>query len=451
MADSVSHRSMLTTIRDALVGQGPAADPDPDPGIDADAPADAQAEPAPDGHRKFWGEEDIAAATGAYGWQAIPAAYACVGHITAALAAMPKVVVEEQRLGSRAYKVVEHELNHVMRYPLPWLDGVQAWEIVAARLVATGNGFFELLRGRRGGVIGMNPCWSATGRARPGDAAGPEWTVQDIAGAAHLRRRLDERSIARFHGLSLNGLSSPSPIERTRQGVLASSQEAQMFLSRRFGDTIRKSVVRVDPDLAKQSGHAGVEDLKRQLEDFKADWAKVDQQKMSTLVMPAGLRIDDRSLFSASDMQVIEILRWTVEDICRIFGVPPRLLGHYASGQRVDGKVGTQAEDFWRYGVRPWATRISAQMTLKGLSVADRMRRLSVRMISEPVREGSPEENARIAGTSYADGGVVTRNEAREMMSMPPDPDGDEYAVPRGGTDTGGRPQAAAVRGEGDA
>ena len=136
---------------------------------------------------------------------------------------------------------------------------------------------------------------------------------------------------------------------------------------------------------------------------------------------------------SSVDLQLIDIMKWGVEDICRCWLMPPRMVGHYHAGLRQESRMSGQSEDFERWTIRGHALRDSSQMTFKLLTHNDRhVRRLRIRADTSRIARGSLGERIEQAARGYADGGVYTLNEARRELDLPPKPNGDEVMTPRG-------------------
>ena len=432
----VRHRSMFGTVRNWM---NPVAQADPEP---EDSQQGKLSWPDPGAEDTFYNRDN--APTPGYGnsWESISAAYACVGYIASALAGMPKVVAREATFGSRSIVQQDHMLNSVMKFPSRVMDDIQVWETVCARMLATGNGYM-LIERISGGRMRLHPLWDAQrtnpNPRNPNDEA--SWSATSAVDSSVAYNSIPDSDIIHLHNIGLKDFKAPSPIQKMAKTILMSKQ-AQSFLSGRLSDKFRMTSVTYDRKELGTSLGANIGNLQELIDKFKEGYKKAQREGSQTMFWPAGMKIDDRPLFNATDMQAIEVLKFSVEEICRIYGVSPRMVGHFASGQRVENKVGTQAEDFWRNAVKPWAQRIEAQLTLKLIKIEERMDGLRVKLLSEGVREGSPEERMRNASHGYADGGLITQNEGRAIIGLPPTEDGDKFQVPRGGTDQGGRPQS---------
>ena len=114
---------------------------------------------------------------------------------------------------------------------------------------------------------------------------------------------------------------------------------------------------------------------------------------------------------SAADIQLIELLKYSVEDIGRAFGVPPRMLGHFHEGAKVATTFEGHAVDFERWSVQEHVQRVQAQLTTKLVSADDAAQGLVVRMPADRIRAGSWTEQVRAVDQAVAKAGVMTINE----------------------------------------
>ena len=374
-------------------------------------------------------------------WTTVPTAFACVGRIASTIASMPKYVCRRTGQGVENYRPVPHYLNNVLARPSRYWDRTQTWEMVASRMVASGNAFLAIEHDSRGRVRALYPCLQGQGSwytERDGRYM-TEWELTLPVNAQSFTAQ--ERAVVRLHGPGLSGLSSPSPIRIAAQNTLKSYKLSNSYVNEQLDDIFSRSVVESDAESLAQTSHTAGS-LQQALDDV-AEAVMVSNEEGTPLVIPPGFSIKNRDLFSPNDMQLIRIMEWTVEEICRIFAVPPRMVGHYSAGVRVEAKIGSQAEDYWRYAVFPWVDKIEAQLTAKLLTQSEQINGFCVKFLDQRIREGSYHERAEVARTLYADGGIMTQNEARDVVGLPPVPGGDTFQVPRGGGGDGGRPQGS--------
>jgi len=121
------------------------------------------------------------------------------------------------------------------------------------------------------------------------------------------------------------------------------------------------------------------------------------------------------------DAQLLETRRYQVEEICRFFRVNPIMVGAesknttYASAEQM----------FLAHVVHclsPWYTRIEQSIDANLLTKAERESGLYAAFIDEGLLRGSML-NKKDVILGYVQGGVMTKNEARNLLDLNPDND----------------------------
>lgn len=121
---------------------------------------------------------------------------------------------------------------------------------------------------------------------------------------------------------------------------------------------------------------------------------------------------------SAADGQVLETRKFSVEDICRHFGVYPQIIGYsdkastYASAEAFFGAHVQQT-------LMPWAVRWEQCSARDLLSQADRDEGLYFKMSLQGLLRASSEARAAFYQSGILNG-WMTRNEVRSLEELPP-------------------------------
>lgn len=119
---------------------------------------------------------------------------------------------------------------------------------------------------------------------------------------------------------------------------------------------------------------------------------------------------------SPNDVQLLETRRFSVEEICRWFGVPPVLVGHsnvttWGSGieQILDG--------FHKLTVRPMLTVIEQAIARRVLTPAMRSR-YTVEFSFDALLRANIRDRMEVYAKAVQNG-IMTRNEARQLENLP--------------------------------
>jgi HK97 family phage portal protein len=132
-------------------------------------------------------------------------------------------------------------------------------------------------------------------------------------------------------------------------------------------------------------------------------------------ILEADMKYQPISL-SPNDVQLLETRRFSVEEICRWFGVPPVLVGHsnvttWGSGieQILDG--------FHKLTVRPMLTVIEQAIARRVLTPAMRSR-YTVEFSFDALLRANIRDRMEVYAKAVQNG-IMTRNEARQLENLP--------------------------------
>ncbi|AGH31381.1 portal protein [Tetraselmis viridis virus SI1] len=127
------------------------------------------------------------------------------------------------------------------------------------------------------------------------------------------------------------------------------------------------------------------------------------------------------------DAQLLASRKFNIEEICRWFGIPPILIGHAGEGQTMWGSGVEQIIRAWyMLGLRQLIQRTQAAVHKRVLSPAQRAS-YQVRFNVDGLLAGDSETMATVLST-YTQNGLMTRNEGRARLNLPPI-DGGEMAT----------------------
>ena len=133
---------------------------------------------------------------------------------------------------------------------------------------------------------------------------------------------------------------------------------------------------------------------------------------------------------SHRDMDFIQGLRWSLEEVSRAFGVPRPLLSDLE--RATFSNVNAAERFFWRNTMVPEMTFLSQQVTRQLFPLLG-YDNLEMEFDLSAIEALAEDENARTTReTQLLDRGVLTINEVRRTRNLPDVPWGDEWARSRG-------------------
>ena len=244
--------------------------------------------------------------------------------------------------------------------------------------------------------------------------------------------RLKSSQVFRLPGLGSNGITGNSPITMARQ-ALALGLAAEEMAGRFYANDAR-------PGLAIQLGPEFDYDddaKKRLAESFDATHAGLSN-KHRTAVLDEGMTLETFG-FPADDAQLVEQQKWSVEQVCRIFNIPPHML--HSLERATFNNIEEMGLNFVTYSLRPWLVRWEQQIKMQLLTddtahfaefnvegllrgkIADRMaaywQRFQMGSISPNEIRAKENENPIEGGDEYFRPANVTPLEEVEEIALP--------------------------------
>jgi HK97 family phage portal protein len=147
---------------------------------------------------------------------------------------------------------------------------------------------------------------------------------------------------------------------------------------------------------------------------------------------PGGTAILDENMkftpltLNSTDAQFLEMRRFQIQEIARLFGVPVTMLGDLSNG--IKSNVEQQALQFLTDTLTPWLAAWSRAYE-RALFFADERPLFHV----EAVVDGLMTADTAAKFTAIREGrasGVITANDARRLLNLPALPDGDRLENP---------------------
>lgn len=349
----------------------------------------------------------------------LDAVWACVNLIDNAFATLPCNVYAEDGV-----TLVKDDPLYDLLRNLPNADDTapEFWSMVSLCLLLDGNFFAEIKRsGNR--IVALNPLHPLAVQVRRdpdnGYARYYEYSQRFYMQAPTGVRRIEEADMFHVRGMIIPEIDrglSPIAFERNSIGnaIAAEKSAGRMFKSGFIATTFLTS----DQILKAEQ--------RKQIADTLTQFAGADKAGGVT-VLEAGLKAQPITI-NPVDAQMLESRQYSVEQICRIFGVPPVMIGHAANGTTTWGSgIEQLILQFYKSSLLPMATRIQATICRDLLTPQQRKNRC-VKFDFTKFLEGDSQALATFL-TKMVGGSVFTPNEARGYVSRPAMKGGDNLLV----------------------
>lgn len=257
---------------------------------------------------------------------AISAVFGCVSLIAGAISALPMHIYRRATDGN-----LTRDENADLWWTLneqfgPRWPAAAGWSFLVGSKLLHGDAFAEIMRGPGGRIVGLSPLHPERIRvvATPDGQrlvyeVHPDPTIESPSPEASRIRVLDQDDVLHVPGFGFNGLRGLSPLRHALRVTGRLAINAQDFAS-----TFLKNMAR--PDYALKTAGTltaqQIADLRMQLEDYRGP-----MNGGKPFILTGGLDIATLTM-PMKDMQLLELRRFQVEEIARIYGVPPFMIGH---------------------------------------------------------------------------------------------------------------------------
>lgn len=342
---------------------------------------------------------------------ALSAAWACVNLLAGTIASLPLMVYRRDRSGNLVvardhplYRVIHDSPNADQTAMDFWEGGIAALELrgdMHARIERSG-----------GRVVALTPIFNPSVRRLANGDIEYRWSEN---GQTFVETQESVFHVRGFGGSPLGGLSTMS---YGRQ-VFGLSSAVNTAAQTTFANGMRPSGVLTVPGVLKQ-------DQREPLEKALGDKFVGSVNAGRPMLLEGGVTWQQLTI-NPEDAQMLESRSFSVEEVCRLFGVPPHMVGHTEKTTSWGTGLEQQTLGFQKFTLRRRLKRIEQAIEKQLLTAADRAAGVTIEFNLEGLLRG--DSAARFG--SYQTGlqnGIYTINEVRAIEGLPPVAGGD---VPR--------------------
>jgi HK97 family phage portal protein len=224
-----------------------------------------------------------------------------------------------------------------------------------------------------------------------------------------VTRVYDPADIIHVPSLGFNGLRSPSPITYAAREAIGNSLAAGRFNGQFFSQGSTHDIA------LKAKGNL----TKEQADGLRASYLARQAGSRGPLVLHGGLEVEKLSITPA-DAALLPTRQFTVEEICRVFGVPPFMIGATDKTTSWGSGIEQQGIAFVKYTLRRHLTPIEQEFNRK---LWPSREKYFVEYNTAALERGDFKtrmEGYRIAIGRAGEPGWMKPNEARHLENMEP-------------------------------
>lgn len=342
----------------------------------------------------------------------VAAVYACVRVLSQSIAQLPLKLYRKTANG--AEEATDHPLyGALLNLPNPETTAQDASEMAMNHLCLRGNAYRQIVRagGKVTEINSLHPDWIRMDR----NPVTGELRYHYSAPNAETRI-FETGEIWRTIGMSFNGIQGVSPLTYAREAIgLAMATEehgSKLFVN---GAQIATALEAPAALTDEQIVH-----LKEQMKQFEGS-----RNAHKTLVLESGMKAQKLSMTSV-DSQFIESRRFQLEEICRIWNVPPHKIQELA--RATFNNIEHLTMDFKNTSLAPYMVRIE-QTGYRDLLLPSERKLYFLRHDTSQLDRGDTAALVNLIASGRSNT-WLSANEGRRMFNLNDIPNGNTYENP---------------------
>ena len=355
------------------------------------------------------------------------AVYCCVRILSEAVASLPLQFYRYTDDGGKE-KAVEHPLYFLLHdEPNPEMTSFIFRETLMTHLLLWGNAYSQIIRNGKGEVVALYPLMPDRMKVDR-DEHGRlyyEYTVydsDDVDGRKGTNKvgrtvRLQPHDVLHIPGLGFDGLVGYSPIAMAKNAIgLAIATEE--YGSKFFANGAAPSGVLEHPGTIK--------DPSKVRESWQATFGGSGNAN-KIAVLEEGMKYTPISI-SPEQAQFLETRKFQIDEIARIFRVPPHMIGDLEKSSF--NNIEQQSLEFVKYTLDPWVSRWEQAM-VRALLTPEEKKKFFFKFNVDGLLRG--DYQSRMSGYATArQNGWMSANDIRELENLdriPAEQGGDLYLI----------------------
>lgn len=334
------------------------------------------------------------------------AVYACVRILSEAVAGLPLQVFKYTDDGGKE-KAFDHPLYLLLHdEPNPEMSSFVFRETLMTHLLLWGNAYAQIIRNGKGEVMALYPLMPnrmTVDRDENGKLFYQYQRSADEAIKKYGTVILSPRDVLHIPGLGFDGLVGYSPIAMAKNAI-GLAIAAEEYGSKFYANGAAPSGVLEHPGTIK--------DPSRVRESWQNTFGGSGNSN-KVAVLEEGMKYTPISI-SPNEAQFLETRKFQINEIARIFRVPPHMVGDLEKSSF--SNIEQQSLEFVKYTLDPWVIRWE-QSIQRTLFSADEKTKYFVKFNVEGLLRG--DYASRMQGYATArQNGWMSANDIRELENL---------------------------------
>ncbi len=349
------------------------------------------------------------------------AVYSCVRILSEAVAGLPLHFYKYTDSGSKE-KAVEHPLYFLLHdEPNPEMTSFVFRETLMTHLLLWGNAYAQIIRNGKGEVMALYPLMPdrmTVDRDEKGRLYYEYNTSSDDASTMKGSTvKLSPSDVLHIPGLGFDGLVGYSPIAMAKNAI-GMAIACEEYGAKFFANGAQPSGVLEHPGTIK--------DPSRVRESWQNTFGG-SQNANKVAVLEEGMKYTPISI-SPEQAQFLETRKFQINEIARIFRVPPHMVGDLEKSSF--SNIEQQSLEFVKYTLDPWVSRWEQSM-VRSLLTEEEKKQYFIKFNVDGLLRG--DYQSRMNGYATArQNGWMSANDIRELENLdriPEELGGDLYLI----------------------
>lgn len=339
--------------------------------------------------------------------------FAAIRLIAEAGGSLPLKTYEKREDGARAEALDDPVYDRLHDEPNPEMSAMDLWSLVLSHGAAWGNAFI----GKRRAGAQVPELWPLMPDRMTVSRQGRRKIYEYMREDGRIEQ-MSDADVIHVHGLSLDGLVGLSPIAMARESIGA-TLAGQAFAGRLFSNAaVPRGVLEIPGELGEEAARR-----------LSAQWhaAQGGRNLGKVAVLEGGAKFNPITM-PLEDAQFVEQQKLSVQQVARIFGIAPELIGGESGGSLTYSTVEGQALAFLTYCLRPWLVRIEQALRRDDdlfPRIVGRRRRRYPEFVQDAMLRADAKTRAEINAIALdPDKGWKTREEVRAADNLGPESGG---------------------------
>lgn len=337
----------------------------------------------------------------------LSAVWGCVNLLAGTIASLPLKVT--RTVDGVEAPAPDHPLYWVL-HDSPNFDqtNVDFWEFMCAGIELQGNAYAEIERRSNGFIVSLTPIRPDLVKVKRVDGdLQYRWTVE---GVEYVRDQRDVLHIRGFAGSPTGGISTLSACSATFGSALSLNTAAGNMFS---NGATPSGVLSTDKTLSPEQ---------RQLAEKLLNEKFVGAMNAGRPMLLDNAVKWEQITISPEDAQMLQSRKFGIEEICRIFGVPPHMIGHTDGNTSLGSSISEQTLGFVKFTLRRRLKRIETALQKQLLTREEMRQGYAISFNLEGLLRADSAGRAAFYDIMQQ---FMTKNEIRALEGLPPTAGGD--------------------------